>query len=96
MSDRRVWFRGGSEAGEVVESIVWCTGYNKLIRFLSPDCGLDMIEEGRVLEPLYLHYININYPTMAVLNVNPGNVPFRQMDLQVRKLVSGSVQSLTC
>ena len=63
--------------------MVWCTGYNKLIRLLSRDGWLDMVEEGRVLEPLYLHCININYPSMAVLNINPGNVPFRQMDLQV-------------
>lgn len=83
MSTSRVWFAGGSEAGEEVESIVWCTGYQKEMSFLSSDCGLNISEEGHVVEPLYLHYINIHYPSMAVMHLNPGNVPFPQMDLQV-------------
>ena len=91
MSGRRVWLAGGSEDGEEVDSIVWCTGYQKILDFLSPTCGLKMMEEGSVLDPLYLHYINIHYPTMAVMHLNPGNVPFPQMDLQVtEKLLSVS------
>ena len=83
MSASRVWFVEGSEAGEEVDSIVWCTGYQKVIDYLSPDCGLTISEEGYVVEPLYLHFINIPYPTMAVMHLNPGNVPFPKMDLQV-------------
>ena len=84
MSASRVWFEAGSETGEEVDSIVWCTGYQKDIKFLSQDCGLTVSEEGHVVSPLYLHLININYPTMAVMHLNPGNVPFPQMDLQVK------------
>ena len=74
---------GGSEEGEEVDTIVWCTGYQKVMDFLSPDCALTISETGHMVEPLYMHYINIHYPTMAVLHLNPGNVPFPQMDLQV-------------
>ena len=66
-----------------MDSVVWCTGYEKVMEFLSSDCGLNISEEGHVVEPLYLHYINIHYPSMAVMHLNPGNVPFPQMDLQV-------------
>ena len=62
---------------------MWCTGYQKVMDFLSPDCALTISETGHMVEPLYMHYINIHYPTMAVLHLNPGNVPFPQMDLQV-------------
>ena len=83
VSGQRVWLAGGSEEGVEVDSIVWCTGYHKMLDFLSPSCGLRIVEEGHVLEPLYMHYINIHYPSMAVMHLNPGNVPFPQMDLQV-------------
>ena len=79
---------GGSEAGEDVDSIVWCTGYQKDLGFLSQECGLSISEEGHLVEPLYLHLININYPSMAVMHLNPGNVPFPQMDLQVGRNIS--------
>ena len=85
MSASRVWFVGGSEAGEEVDSVLWCTGYQKVLGFLSPDCGLNISEEGHLVEPLYLHLLNINYPSMAVMHLNPGNVPFPQMDLQVMR-----------
>ena len=81
ISGRTVELRDGSR--QEVDSIVWCTGYQKVIDYLSPDCGLSISEEGHVVEPLYLHFINIHYPTMAVMHLNPGNVPFPQMDLQV-------------
>ena len=83
MSASRVWLVGGPEDGLAVDTIVWCTGYRKDLAFLSQDSGLTVSEEGHVVEPLYLHYININYPSMAVMHLNPGNVPFPQMDLQV-------------
>ena len=87
MSGHRVWVVGGPEDGLEVDTVVWCTGYTKQMDFLNPSAGMTVSEEGHVLEPLYMHYININYPTMAVMNVNPANVPFRQMDLQVGEVL---------
>ena len=37
-----------------------------------------------VVHPLYLHTINTRQPTMAVLHLTTGNVPFLQIDMQVR------------
>ena len=41
-----------------------------------------------VVHPLYLHTINTRQPTMAVLHLTTGNVPFLQIDMQVRTRVS--------
>ena len=73
-------------SGEVahVDSIVWCTGYNKNPSFLHEDCGISVLHDGYVLDPLYLHLININQPTMAILHIISGNVPFPQIDLEAR------------
>ena len=77
-------------SGEVaqVDSIVWCTGYDKDPSFLHEDCGIRVLHEGHVLDPLYLHLININQPTMALLHIISGNVPFPQIDLEVRVFLS--------
>ena len=91
MSASRVWLVGGPEAGLAVDTIVWCTGYRKDLGFLSQDSGLTVSEEGHMVEPLYLHFININYPSMAVMHLNPGNVPFPQMDLQVVRNIYGTL-----
>jgi hypothetical protein len=46
-------------------------GYNHSYPFLSPECGINVVD-GRYVEPLYLHIININHPTMAFVGI-----PFR-------------------
>ena len=71
-----------------VECVVWCTGYDKAVPYLTPDCSLNVIEEGHVVDPLYMHVININYPTMAVMHLNTGNVPFPHMDMQARFFIN--------
>eukprot|EP00092_Neocalanus_flemingeri_P004405 GFUD01004738.1.p1 GENE.GFUD01004738.1~~GFUD01004738.1.p1 ORF type:complete len:444 (+),score=154.01 GFUD01004738.1:36-1367(+) len=83
IEEDRVVFEDQNEARQV-DCIVWCTGYDKAIPYLGPECGLNIIEEGHVVDPLYMHVINITYPTMAVLHLNTGNVPFPHMDMQAR------------
>ena len=81
---KRIWFQNdGNGDGENVDSIVWCTGYRKNETFFDESCGINFENDGSVVHPLYLHFININYPTMAILNMTSGNVPFPQMDLEV-------------
>ena len=67
-----------------VDSVVWCTGYDKNPSYLHEDCGIRVIHDGHVLDPLYLHLINMNHPTMAILNIVSGTAPFPQIDLEVR------------
>jgi len=82
---KRIWFQNdGNGDGENVDSIVWCTGYRKNETFFDESCGINFENDGSVVHPLYLHFININYPTMAILNMTSGNVPFPQMDLEAR------------
>ena len=71
-----------------VDSIVWCTGYNKDPSYLHEDCGIKVLHDGYVLDPLYLHLININQPTMAILHIITGNVPFPQIDQEARCFLS--------
>ena len=66
-----------------IDAIVWCTGYDKVMPYLSPECGLQVLHDGYVVDPLYLHLINIKYPSMAVLHLVTGNVPFPQIHQQV-------------
>eukprot|EP00090_Calanus_glacialis_P032024 TRINITY_DN53137_c0_g1_i1.p1 TRINITY_DN53137_c0_g1~~TRINITY_DN53137_c0_g1_i1.p1 ORF type:complete len:447 (+),score=133.32 TRINITY_DN53137_c0_g1_i1:25-1365(+) len=81
--DNQVMFDGEVES-RMVDCMVWCTGYEKAIPYLTPECGLNVIEEGHVVDPLYMHVINISYPTMAVMHLVTGNVPFPHMDMQAR------------
>ena len=67
-----------------IDCIIWCTGYDKNIPFLEVDCGIRVIEEGHVVDPLYMHVINIEHPTMAILHLNTGNVPFPHMEMQAK------------
>jgi len=83
IDEDQVVFEEHSQAVHV-DTIVWCTGYEKSMPYLAPDCGLSILEDGYVVDPLFMHVINLNYPTMAVLHINTGNVPFPAMDMQAR------------
>uniref|UniRef100_A0A1B6J0A7 Flavin-containing monooxygenase n=1 Tax=Homalodisca liturata TaxID=320908 RepID=A0A1B6J0A7_9HEMI len=71
-----------------------CTGYKYALPFLAPECGIK-IAEGKVIQPLYKHIVNINYPTMGFIGI-----PFRALvlplfDYQVRyylKTLTGEVE----
>ena len=63
---------------------MFCTGYDKNPSYLHEDCGVRVMHDGYVLDPLYLHLININHPTMAILHIASGDVPFLQIDQEVR------------
>lgn len=83
-----------SEEARHVDCVVWCTGYDKEMPYLSPECGVRVTEEGHVVDPLYMHVINIIYPTMAVLHLNTGNVPFPHMDMQARFFINLHKQNI--
>ena len=87
MNGTNVMF-GDSDEWIEVDTIVWCTGYNKTISYIGDSCGVNFLHDGYVIDPLYLHFININHPTMAILHLTSGNVPFPQIDVEVRCFLS--------
>lgn len=60
------------------------SGYKFSFPFLSIDCGLTL-KEGFLVEPLYKHIININYPTMAIIGLQICAYSY-MYDLQVRNI----------
>lgn len=62
--------------------IVYCTGYDYKFPFLSIDCGIST-NDGYV-KPLWMHCVNINHPTMAIIGVNHLICPNQTFDIQVR------------
>ena len=83
-----IFFSENDEEKTNIDTIIWCTGYEKGMKFLSQDCGLQVLHDGYVVDPLYLHLINIKYPSMAVLHIVTGNVPFPQTHQQVKSKLS--------
>ncbi|XP_054276741.1 senecionine N-oxygenase-like [Macrosteles quadrilineatus] len=51
---------------EHIDVIILCTGYIYSFPFLSPECGINIVD-GNYVEPLYKHVININHPTMGFI-----------------------------
>ena len=74
------------ECGEVrqVDTIVWNQGHYLSVPYLHEDCGVTVLHDSQVLGPFYLHLININHPTMAVLISSSGHFPFLQIDQEVK------------
>ena len=67
-----------------VDTIVWREGANLSIPYLHEDCGVTILHDGQVLDPFYLHLININHPTMAIFISSSGAFPFLQIDQEVK------------
>lgn len=67
---------------ELIDDIVYCTGYKYTFPFLSVDCGLATDES--YVRNLYKHCINIDFPSLAVIGLNQQVCPFQLFDLQVR------------
>merc|ERR1712150_102792 len=67
-----------------VDTIVWREGANLSIPYLHEDCWVTIIHDGQVLDPFYLHLININHPTMAIFIGSSCAFPFLQIDQEVK------------
>ena len=72
--------------GERVEAdtLVLCTGYRFAFPFLSDDCRPAILDDGRVVDGLYLHLIHAAFPTMSFIGIPMRIVPFPLFDRQVR------------
>ncbi len=79
--DGCVRFENGEERS--VDRVVLATGYLYSFPFLSEESGIKVVEGKRVTH-LYKHTFNVAHPSMAVVGVNYGFIPFPTFDLQVQ------------
>ncbi len=79
--DGCVRFENGEERS--VDCVVLATGYLYSFPFLSEESGIKVVEGKRVTH-LYKHTFNVAHPSMAVVGVNYGFIPFPTFDLQVQ------------
>lgn len=80
LTENEVTFVDGTK--EIVDDVVYCTGYKYTFPFLSVDCGLATDEN--YVRPLYKHCLSINNPTMAIIGLPVYVCPFQMFDLQIR------------
>ncbi|XP_030764744.1 senecionine N-oxygenase-like [Sitophilus oryzae] len=72
-------FEDGSE--EVIDEIIYCTGYLYSYPFLTPKCGIEI--ENNWVKYLYKHIINIQHPTMGFIGITL-HLLFPTVDIQIR------------
>ncbi|XP_031633829.1 dimethylaniline monooxygenase [N-oxide-forming] 3-like [Contarinia nasturtii] len=87
--ENQVVFHDGSH--ENISVVIYATGYKFSYPFLDKSVGIHV--KDNYVEPLYLHVLNIQHPTMAFIGLAHGGVHFRMYDLQARfalKFVSGA------
>lgn len=65
LTERGAIFTDDSSA--IVDTIIYCTGFNYSFPFLSTDCGIS-VDDNHV-QHLYKHIVNIKYPTMAFIGL---------------------------
>ncbi|KAK5649047.1 hypothetical protein RI129_003939 [Pyrocoelia pectoralis] len=80
LREHSVIFEDGTE--ELVDDIVYCTGYDYKYPFLSSDCGINI--QDKHVYPLFLHMVNINHPTMFFIGLPFVICAIPLFDLQVR------------
>ncbi|KAF7283947.1 hypothetical protein GWI33_022773 [Rhynchophorus ferrugineus] len=78
--DHRAIFVDGTEVE--IDDVIFCTGYNYNFPFLSEKCQLTI--DDNWVKPLYKHLINIEYPSMAIINVTFIVCPFPLFSIQIR------------
>ena len=71
-----------------IDSIILATGYQYSFPFLSEKSGLQVLNDGKRVFPLYKHTFNARHPSSAIIGVNFGVLPFPYFDLQVRWVLS--------
>ena len=84
-ADGMVCFEDGRE--RQVDSIILATGYLYSYPFLTEDSGIK-VENGKRVTPLYKHTFNAVHPSIAIVGVNFGFLPFPAFDLQVQWILS--------
>lgn len=63
--------------------LIFATGYLYDMPFLDESTGIS-IEEGKYVRPLYKQFINIEHPTMAILNIPTPSFGFIMSHAQVK------------
>lgn len=67
------------------DALILATGYLYDMPFLDKSTGI-FIEEGKYVRPLYKQFINIEHPTMAILNIPTPSYGFLMPHAQVQRL----------
>lgn len=70
-----------------VDTVVLATGYEYVFPFLKNDSGI-VIDGGKRIRPLYKHTFNAVHPSMAIIGMNTGVMPFPYFDLQAQWAMS--------
>ena len=71
----------------VVDRVILATGYEYIFPFLTKDSRIE-IEGAKRIKPLYKHTFNAVHPSMAIIGMNMGVMPFPYFDLQIRWVMS--------
>lgn len=86
LSDGNITFSNGETRH--IDSIILATGYLYSFPFLSEKSGLQVLNDGKRVFPLYKQTFNARHPSSAIIGVNFGVTPFPYFDLQVRWVLS--------
>ena len=70
-----------------VDTVILATGYEYIFPYLTKDSGI-VIAGGKRIQPLYKHTFNAVYPSMAIIGMNTGVMPFPYFDLQAQWVMS--------
>jgi hypothetical protein len=66
-----------------MDAVIFCTGYYYEVPFCDRSI-IDLKSNGRYLSPLYLHCVNIHYPTsLFFIGLNQNLIPFVCFDYQI-------------
>ncbi|XP_043221853.1 flavin-containing monooxygenase FMO GS-OX-like 2 [Amphibalanus amphitrite] len=65
-----------------VDVLMFCTGYEFVFPFLSPECGVSVVD--RQVRPLYKHLVHTEYPRMAFVGLPTVVLPFPLFHKQVQ------------
>lgn len=68
------------------DALLFATGYLYDMPFLDENTGI-FIEGGKYVRPLYKQFINIEHPTMAILNIPTPSFGFIMPHAQVRLII---------
>ncbi|KAK4884291.1 hypothetical protein RN001_000562 [Aquatica leii] len=80
IKETSIIFEDGTE--EMVDDIVYCTGYDYSFPYLSEQCEISI--DDKYIYPLYQHIVNANHPTMFFIGVPSVVCAIPLFDLQVR------------
>ncbi|XP_031633747.1 dimethylaniline monooxygenase [N-oxide-forming] 3-like, partial [Contarinia nasturtii] len=76
--ENRVEFEDGT--CQKISVVIYATGYKYSYPFLDASAGIHV--KDNFVEPLYMHVLNVEHPTMAFIGVAHGGLHFPMYDLQ--------------